>query len=68
MLQLVEGHEVICTIVRQGATLDDYFNFGFNEQSWREYAAKQVALRLRSLQESETQQIMQIESQGESEP
>uniref|UniRef100_A0A7S3LJN5 Pre-mRNA polyadenylation factor Fip1 domain-containing protein n=1 Tax=Aplanochytrium stocchinoi TaxID=215587 RepID=A0A7S3LJN5_9STRA len=23
---------------RQGATLDDYFNFGFNEQTWKEYA------------------------------
>mmetsp|Transcript_6904 Transcript_6904/g.7946 ORF Transcript_6904/g.7946 Transcript_6904/m.7946 type:complete len:229 (-) Transcript_6904:74-760(-) len=36
---------------RQGATLDDFFNFGFNEQTWREYAAKQVALRLKAMDE-----------------
>jgi Fip1 motif protein len=30
---------------RPGADLTDYFNFGFDEQSWKEYCTKQRALR-----------------------
>lgn len=30
---------------RPGADLTDYFNFGFDEQSWREYCVKQRTLR-----------------------
>mmetsp|Transcript_15354 Transcript_15354/g.25035 ORF Transcript_15354/g.25035 Transcript_15354/m.25035 type:complete len:207 (+) Transcript_15354:68-688(+) len=35
---------------RFNSSLDDFFNFGFNEQTWREYAARQVALRLHALE------------------
>jgi hypothetical protein len=34
---------------RFNASLDDFFNFGFNEQTWKEYAARQVALRLHKI-------------------
>ncbi|GBG25130.1 Pre-mRNA polyadenylation factor fip1 [Hondaea fermentalgiana] len=34
---------------RMNASLDDFFNFGFNEQSWKEYAARQVALRIHEI-------------------
>mmetsp|Transcript_13647 Transcript_13647/g.26362 ORF Transcript_13647/g.26362 Transcript_13647/m.26362 type:complete len:262 (+) Transcript_13647:76-861(+) len=37
---------------RLNASLDDFFNFGFNEQSWKEYAARQVALRIYELDKS----------------
>lgn len=30
---------------RPGADLTDYFNYGFDEQTWREYVAKQKSLR-----------------------
>jgi len=29
-----------------GAVMSDFFNYGLNEQTWREYAARQVAVRL----------------------
>ena len=34
---------------RFNASLDDYFNFNFDENKWKEYAARQVALRLHKL-------------------
>jgi hypothetical protein len=34
---------------RFNASLDDYFNFNFDEKKWKEYAARQVALRLHKL-------------------
>lgn len=35
---------------RYNASLDDFFNFGFNEQKWREFAARQVALRIHAME------------------
>jgi hypothetical protein len=29
-----------------GADITDYFNYGFNEETWKSYCAKQVQLRL----------------------
>jgi hypothetical protein len=29
-----------------GAVISDFFNYGLNEQTWKEYAARQVALKL----------------------
>lgn len=29
---------------RPGARLEDFFNYGLNERSWREYAARQVSI------------------------
>lgn len=34
-----------------GANQSDFFNFGLNEATWKEYAARQVALRLYRLQQ-----------------
>lgn len=34
---------------RYQASLDDFFNYGFNEASWRVYAARQVALRIHAI-------------------
>ena len=30
---------------KPGADITDYFNFGFNEQTWRAYCNKQKAIR-----------------------
>ncbi|CAK9041191.1 Pre-mRNA polyadenylation factor fip1 [Durusdinium trenchii] len=35
---------------RFNASLDDFFNFGFNEETWKEYAARQVGLRIAKLE------------------
>lgn len=34
---------------RHGASLDDFFNYGFNEHSWKEYAARQIAIKLKQI-------------------
>jgi hypothetical protein len=31
---------------KAGADITDYFNYGFNEETWRQYCSKQVQLRL----------------------
>ena len=36
------------------AVPSDYFNYGLNEQTWKEYAARQVALRLYRLQKMQS--------------
>ena len=33
-------------------SLDDYFNYGFNEVTWKQYAARQVALRIHSIEKN----------------
>lgn len=42
---------------RPGASLDDFFNYGFNEHSWKEYAARQVALRLKVIKNITDEEI-----------
>eukprot|EP00924_Labyrinthula_sp_SR-Ha-C_P016502 snap_masked-scaffold_6-processed-gene-5.33-mRNA-1 protein AED:0.39 eAED:0.39 QI:0/-1/0/1/-1/1/1/0/178 len=34
---------------RVGASIDDFFNYGFTEHTWRHYAAQQVALQMKKL-------------------
>lgn len=43
---------------RPGASLDDFFNYGFNEGSWKEYAARQVALRLKHIRNISDEEIL----------
>ncbi|MES1918978.1 cleavage polyadenylation factor subunit fip1 [Bonamia ostreae] len=31
---------------KSGSDLSDYFNYGFNEESWRAYCARQVQMRV----------------------
>mmetsp|Transcript_7123 Transcript_7123/g.13158 ORF Transcript_7123/g.13158 Transcript_7123/m.13158 type:complete len:288 (+) Transcript_7123:55-918(+) len=40
---------------RFNSSLDDYFNFGLNEQTWKEFAARQVALRLHELEKEKAE-------------
>ena len=52
---------------RPGASLDDFFNYGFNEHSWKEYASKQIALKLKllkGLSNEEVQNQVQSQAQG----
>jgi len=44
---------------RYNSSLDDYFNFGLNEQTWREFAARQVALRIHHLDKGKDDQHQQ---------
>lgn len=39
-----------------GAVESDFFNYGLNEQTWKEYAARQVALRLYRMEKAQQQQ------------
>lgn len=36
----------MCVFVSVGADLSDYFNYGFNEDSWKAYCDKQKRLRM----------------------
>jgi hypothetical protein len=39
-----------------GANQSDFFNYGLNEQTWKEYAARQVAVRLYRMQKAKEAQ------------
>lgn len=49
---------------RPGASLDDFFNYGFNEHSWKDYAAKQVGLRLKKTK-GVTEEDIQMQAQSQ---
>ncbi len=36
----------VCVCVFTGADLSDYFNYGFNEDTWKAYCEKQKRLRM----------------------
>lgn len=44
-----------------GANISDWFNFGFDEESWNEFLLKQIALRQQKILEKE-QQMQQTQA------
>ena len=47
--------------LKPGANIADYFNFGFNEETWNQYAEKQRLLRLEYPYQAEVNQVIMNE-------
>lgn len=49
---------------KPGADITDYFNYGFNEDSWKAYCAKQVQLRLEQSMQGQIKVFTSSETTG----